>query len=92
MRIEQTIEIPADRRIVIDVPPEIPMGRVILTFTPAADRAPEQAERIWNWNRTHPRELRLKLLKLQGSLPSESFGGMDGAAYQRNVRDEWDAD
>jgi hypothetical protein len=35
MTIEQTIEVPASRRIVLDVPPQIPAGRVILTFTPA---------------------------------------------------------
>jgi hypothetical protein len=34
MIIEQTVEIPADRRLVLDVPPEIPTGRVILTFSP----------------------------------------------------------
>jgi hypothetical protein len=35
MTIEQTVEIPADHRLVIEVPPEIPEGRAILTFTPA---------------------------------------------------------
>jgi hypothetical protein len=34
MTIEQTVEIPADRRLIIDVPPEVPVGPVILTFTP----------------------------------------------------------
>ena len=36
MTIEQTIEIPASRRITLEVPPEIPTGKAILTFTPAA--------------------------------------------------------
>jgi len=35
MAITQTVEIPADRRITLEVPREVPMGRVILTFTPA---------------------------------------------------------
>jgi hypothetical protein len=35
MTIEQTVEIPADHRLVIEVPPEIPAGRAILAFTPA---------------------------------------------------------
>ena len=39
MSITQTIEIPASRRITLDVPPQIPTGQVILTFTP---KAPEQ--------------------------------------------------
>ena len=36
MTITQTIEIPPDRRLVIDVPCEVPTGPVILAFTPAA--------------------------------------------------------
>ena len=35
MTIEQTVEIPASRRLVIDVPRDIPAGRTILAFTPA---------------------------------------------------------
>ena len=34
MTITQTVDIPADRRITIDVPQEVPEGRTILTFTP----------------------------------------------------------
>jgi hypothetical protein len=37
MTITQTVEIPASRRLTIDVPCEIPVGRVILAFTPAAE-------------------------------------------------------
>ena len=37
MSFTQTVEIPASRRLTIDVPPEVPAGRIILTFTPAAD-------------------------------------------------------
>ncbi|MDR0551705.1 MAG: hypothetical protein LBG72_06775 [Spirochaetaceae bacterium] len=32
--IEQTVEIPASRRLVIDVPLEVPAGRTILAFIP----------------------------------------------------------
>ena len=35
MTIEQTIEVPANHRVYIDVPWEIPAGRTMLTFTPA---------------------------------------------------------
>jgi hypothetical protein len=35
MVIEQTVEIPASHRLTIEVPPEVPAGRTILTFTPA---------------------------------------------------------
>jgi hypothetical protein len=32
MTITQTVEIPASRRLIIDVPPEIPEGLAVLTF------------------------------------------------------------
>ena len=34
MSYTQTIEVPANRRITLDVPPQIPVGQVILTLTP----------------------------------------------------------
>ena len=38
MSFSQTIEIPASRRsITIEVPPQIPAGKVILTFTPVSE-------------------------------------------------------
>jgi hypothetical protein len=35
MSITQTVEIPVNHKLTIDVPPEVPAGPVILTFTPA---------------------------------------------------------
>jgi len=37
MSVTQTVEIPASRRLTIEVPREVPTGPVILTFTPAAN-------------------------------------------------------
>jgi hypothetical protein len=37
MIVEQIVEIPSDHRLVLDVPPGIPAGRTILTFSPIAD-------------------------------------------------------
>jgi hypothetical protein len=42
MTIEQTVEVPASRRLTIDVPREIPVGRTVIAFTPA----PAGKERI----------------------------------------------
>ena len=39
MTITQTVDISADRRLVIDVPHEIPAGRAVLTFTLAPETA-----------------------------------------------------
>ena len=38
MTITQTVDKPADRRMTIEVPLEIPPGRTILTFTPAGQK------------------------------------------------------
>ena len=35
MSITQTVNVPTNRRLIIDVPREIPAGPVILTFTPS---------------------------------------------------------
>ena len=39
MVIEQMVDIPADHRLVIEVPREVPAGRAILTFTPQSGEA-----------------------------------------------------
>jgi len=45
MTITQTVEIPADRRITLEVPREVPTGPVILTFTPArSEKKPRMTE------------------------------------------------
>jgi hypothetical protein len=91
--VTQTVDIPASHRLTIDVPREIPAGRAMLTFTPfTGDSALEEAGELWAWNRAHSAEVREKLQKLRGSLSANSFGGLDGVAYQRKVRDEWDSD
>ena len=38
MSISQTVNIPASRRLVIDVPREVPQGPIILTFTPVSSQ------------------------------------------------------
>ena len=37
MAITQTVDIPANRRLTIDVPPEVPAGRAVLVFKPVAE-------------------------------------------------------
>ena len=45
MTITQTIEIPVDRRITLEVPPQIPPGQVIITFTPKTALHEQKKER-----------------------------------------------
>jgi hypothetical protein len=46
MSVTQTIEVPASRRVTLEIPREIPMGQVILTFTPKAAAQERKCERI----------------------------------------------
>ena len=39
MTITQTVEIPADRRITLEVPREVPTGKTIIAFTPVPETA-----------------------------------------------------
>jgi hypothetical protein len=39
MTIEQTVEIPVNRRLIIDVPREVPVGKAVLAFTPVPETA-----------------------------------------------------
>ena len=76
MTIEQTVEIPANHRLTLDVPREIPAGRAVLAFTPAP------AERTDNPGRK-PVSRHFGRLK-----NSKAFAG-DPVEIQRQMRDEW---
>jgi len=91
MIVEQTVEIPPTRRLFVEVPQEVPVGKTILTYTSVSARTDlEYAGQIWSRNRSNSDELKAKLGKLQGSLGKNAFNAMDGVAYQRKVREEWD--
>jgi len=91
MMLEQTVEIPPSRRLFVDVPSEVPVGKAILAFIPlSVSKDLKNAGEIWAVNRNNPEELKARLQNLQGSLGKTAYGGMDGTAYQRKVRDEWD--
>ena len=45
MTITQTVDVPASRRLTIDVPLEVPAGQAILTFTPKAVAQEQKKER-----------------------------------------------
>jgi len=75
MSVTQTVEIPANHRLIIDVPPEVPAGRTIISFTPAM-----KAQTV-STNRK-------PISEYFGILSPDTYG--DGVAYQRNLRDEWD--
>jgi len=82
MVIEQTIDIPPSHRLFLDVPPEVPAGKTIITFTTVSAVSADNSARS--------EELKTKLLSLRGSLGKNAFGGLDGVAYQNKVRKEWE--
>ena len=52
MTITQTVEIPADRRLTIEVPREVPTGRTIIAFTPMPE--PESiTEKLNSYYKNH---------------------------------------
>ena len=55
MTITQTVDIPADHRLTIEVPREVPEGQAILTFTPAPKRKLTEEEEIEYINRNAER-------------------------------------
>jgi hypothetical protein len=77
MSVTQTVEIPVNHRLIIDVPPEVPAGRAILTFTPASVHKAQTVS-----------QNRKPISEYFGILSPSVYG--DGVAYQRNLRDEWD--
>jgi len=100
MAITKTVNIPPSRRLVIDVPSEVPEGPVILTFTSATAQAAIIADTLpgGSYNSIE------KALQAAGEKAADPnrkpisrhfgkhngiFGG-DGTAYQRAIRDEWD--
>jgi len=82
MVIEQTIEIPPSHRLFLDVPPEVPAGKTIITFTTVSAVSTDK--------NVLSEELKMKLLNLRGSLGKNAFGGLDGVAYQNKIREEWE--
>jgi hypothetical protein len=45
MIVTQTVDIPADRRITLEVPREVPVGSVVFTFTPKEPVTERKKER-----------------------------------------------
>jgi len=99
MAITQTVEIPANRRLIIDVPREVPTGRTIIAFTPALEQKKKDAPLPGGSYNTIEEALqaaaektsdpnRKPISRLFGTLPKHTFG--DPVAYQRAIRDEWD--
>jgi len=90
MSVTQTVDIPASRRLTIEVPGEVPAGRTVLTFTPAGSgnlqpRTAEEALGMAAERSADP--ARSPISRHFGVLSPAVYG--DGVAYQRSLRSEW---
>lgn len=82
MTFEQTVEIPADHRITVEVPPEIPAGAARLKLSIFQSAAPQ------NKPAKISRQMK-KLMRLYGCLKdSPAFAG-DSVETIRTMREEW---
>jgi len=91
MNVTQTVEIPPNRQLFVEVPQEVPAGKAILTYsTISTGEEIDNIIRISSDNHINLDELKAKLQKLQGSLGKTAFCAMNGITYQRMIRDEWD--
>ena len=73
MTITQTVEIPPDRRVVLEVPREVPTGSVVLSFT-----APAETESITE-----------KLNGYYKNHSSRLDGDVKAAAYRLFGEEDW---
>ena len=91
MTIERTIEVPINRWITLEVPPEIPAGKAIIAFTPApkSGSIPRTAEEALTIAAELAADPNRKPISRHFGKHKGIFGG-DGVAYQRAIRDEWD--
>ena len=76
MTIEQTLEIPANRRLTIEVPREIPAGRIKLTLTPVRDRE------------SPPAKIRLTKPVIDEILGGESLRSLTGLLHTTMTAEE----
>jgi len=94
MTIEQIIDIPASRKISLEVPKAVPQGKTILSFTPvtassSAKFSPRTTEEAVQMAEAKAADPNRKPISRHFGKHKGIFGG-NGVEYQRAIRDEWD--
>jgi hypothetical protein len=100
--IRKTVDIPADRRLYLELPRDTPTGEAeVIVFVPAkAEPEPAVSAPFPTMEaldaKAHEQYLAWKdsgkdpLIELRDSLKGRKIFGVDGLAYQREIRDEWE--
>ncbi|MDR1277540.1 MAG: hypothetical protein LBK02_02185 [Treponema sp.] len=83
MTIEQTVEIPADHRIVLELPVDVPIGAAKLKVFISHASGPSEKPRKMS------RQMR-KMMKLYGCFKDSPVFKDDSVEIQRQMRSEWD--
>jgi len=81
MKTTQTVVIPASHRLTINVPPEVPAGPVILTFTPAEIEQVEDIDEI--------DEVRMLLQKEMAEKGTSAVVAAAGDGWEAHVRERY---
>jgi len=87
MTVTQTVEIPTDRRLTIDVPREVPTGSVILSFTPVTGTTGGECPLCAKYRNPETGELRYNAETLaafeegdailRGEIPTKRFNSLE---------------
>ena len=89
MTITQTVEIPADRRLTIEVPREVPAGRTILTFTPVPERNYDPVNGNPHYNAETVAAIKEGRAMMRGEIPAKRFSSLD-EMWDDLIRDDLD--
>jgi len=87
MTIEQTVTIPYDRRLTIEIPRELPVGKARATLTLIYDEEQELSKETHGASQQHSTTSRTPISRYFGIISEDTYG--DGVAFQRKLRDEW---
>jgi len=90
MSITQTVEVPADHRLIVDVPREIPAGQVILTFRPAAAQKTDTAKQTHRTSFSDRlKEVRQLLKKEMAQNGTTDIQVTSGDGWEAHVRERY---
>jgi hypothetical protein len=79
MTIEQTVEIPVDRRLVVELPADVPAGTAIVKLSISPKEKPAKMSRQM-----------CNIMKFYGCLKDSPAFESDPVEIQRQMRSEWD--